>query len=390
MLRFFVVTLIVMSVSVFAQDSKEHVEKSEQIAHKVSQLTGTAVNPLLVSGAIGAYKYYSTPVEARSQLPWYYQSWFFAICLALALLAFIVSCPSIIANLPSQISGFVELCNKQIGLVLATPGILSTIMALGSDLVEAQAAASISQPYLYASFLPIELPQNIWFISIVPMLLFVFFAIWLLNFVFDVFIFFSPFGWFELGLKILRGIFYVTLLTVTIFFPQMVFVLVIPIAIISVILFGWSIRRVIMGFVFLKDFLNRKKEKSIDKDEIAVFADSSLGCPAKCYGVLTVQDENLVFSYKKFFLFRKIKTINNTELVLKKGFLYSTLYNNGTATCSLPPRYQKITEQVRDSLRIQKFEDSTLKKGFRGAIEWIKEFKNEGSANQSKYCATRR
>ncbi|MCL2102268.1 MAG: hypothetical protein FWH22_11225, partial [Fibromonadales bacterium] len=65
--------------------------------------------------------------------------------------------------------------------------------------------------------------------------------------------------------------------------------------------------------------------------------------------------------------------------ILRKGFIYSNIYNNGVALCSLPPRYQKITEQVKENFNIHKIEDGRLKKGIKGIIEWIKEFKDNVS-----------
>ncbi|MCL2100807.1 MAG: hypothetical protein FWH22_03745, partial [Fibromonadales bacterium] len=81
MTRLLAAILFALSVSIFAQegqeqlknqDTKEHFETSELVAHRMALLTGTAVNPLLVTGAIGAYKYYIATETEKSQLPWYY------------------------------------------------------------------------------------------------------------------------------------------------------------------------------------------------------------------------------------------------------------------------------------------------------------------------------
>ena len=115
-LMFFAVVLLTMSVSVIAQektqwepeqlhnqDAQRHFKESEKIAQKAAMLTGTAINPLYVVGAVGIYKYYNTPVESRNQLPWFYSPWFLATCLVLALIA---TFPGLLnfLNLPPQIS----------------------------------------------------------------------------------------------------------------------------------------------------------------------------------------------------------------------------------------------------------------------------------------------
>lgn len=384
--KFLIVALFSLTVSVFAQngqeklqnqDIEEHFETSELVANKMALLTGTAVNPLLVTGAIGAYKYYTVPELERSLLPWYYKPWFWSICLALVVLSFLASIPSITINLPSFISGFIELCNKKIGLLLTTPIIFDSVTTIARELAGEAHAALIADPaYAYASFLPWEwasaMPEILWFVAIVPMLLFVFFAIWLFNYTFDVLVFLSPFGWLDLCIKIFRGIFYIVLLVIAVFVPQLVFVLVIPLAVVSVLMFGWSVRRVVMGFVFFKDFLNKEKEARIHKNGVGAFAGPYLGVPTKCFGRLTTKDGNLLFSWRRFFLFKKIKTVENPRLVLKKGFFNSDLCNGSIFLCTLPPSYKKIDYQLQSYLDIELIEDSKLKKGVKGVIEWVK------------------
>jgi hypothetical protein len=368
--------LLLLPTLLFAQtaEAEEYFETNKEVAGKLAVLTGTAYNPLLISGIVGSYKYYNTPAEERNSLPWYYSFWFCTACLILVALSFLVSIPSIFINLPSSVSAAVELCNKNIGLIVTTPIVFAGVISLSNLLADNANSSQISdQTYLYSSFIPMEwlpsISQNLWGIAIVPMLLFVFFAIWLFNYVFDVLMLLNPFGWIELFLKIARGLFYVILLAASVFFPQLIFVIVFVVAVISVFMFGWSIRRVVMGFVFLKDFLNKNKETSIDENGIVAFSNSITGIPSKSIGRLTEKDDELLFFYKKFFLFSKTASIGKSEPVLKKGSIYSQIYNNRTALCLLPPRYQKAIEQVQAHLSIYRIEDSATKKG----IKWLKE-----------------
>jgi hypothetical protein len=360
------------------QDVKEHFEQSKLLSQNVAQLTGMALEPLLVIGAIGAYKYLTSSEEAKSLLPWYYMPWFWLICLIVYAAVHFPTALSVI-GFPSQISSAFKAGGKVIGLVVTSPIIFDQVTTIART-PRMQDAFSSAQPYQYlsASFVPWEwfsgTPEIIWFITIAPMLFFIFFAMWLLNFVFDMLTFLSPFGFIDALLEFFRIVFYTVLLVVAIFLPQLVFFLVIPLAFISIISFGWSVRRTVMGFVFIRDFINRKKETSIDEQGIAAFAGPSLGCSNKCYGKLTKKDEYLLFSYKKYFLLRKAKIINSSELVLKKEILYSNLYSNGVLVCTLPLRYQKIAEKVKMNLNVQRIEDGNLKKGLNGMIEWIKEF----------------
>jgi hypothetical protein len=374
-------------LAVFAQDVgqeqsedlgvKQHIEQSKLLSQKFTQLTGIALEPTLVVGAMGAYTYLTSSKEARGALAWYCMPWFWVTCLIVCATLHFPTALSVI-GLPSQVSSAFKALDKNVGFVLTSPVIIDQIKNVAGTL-SVQVASSGTQPcsYLSASLIPWELlsglPSTFWFITIAPMLLFVFFSIWLLNLVFDMLVFLSPFGFVDALLEFFRIAFYAILLAVAVFMPQLVFVLIIPIAIISVIMFGWSVRRSIMGLVFFNDFINRKKDLSIDEKGVMAFAGQSLGFPNKCCVKITKNGETLLFSYKKFFLFKKTKTINNLELILKRGVLYSCLYTNETFICTLPLRYQKIMEKVQTSLNIQKIEDSHLKKGITGMVEWAKD-----------------
>jgi len=376
--------LFAMSISAFSQENLEQLQSQEieeylaehkNINNTIATLTGTAINPLLIPGTIGAYKYYTTPNEARNLLPWFYQPWFFGICLVLATLAYIPAIPADFLNLPPAFSKFIELCNKKIGLLLASPLLFDTVTSLAKQLAEtAPSAFTVDRQFVYASVVPWErlsgIPQVLLFIAIVPMLLFVFFAMWLLNYVFDVLIVLCPFGWIDLFLKILRGIFYALLLITAVYFPQLIYILVIPVAIVSILLFGWSVRRAIMGLVFLNDFIFRNKNAPVGKIGLLAFWGSKKGVKNKSIGRLTERDGDLSFSFRRYFLFRNTVAIDRSEIVVKKGFLYSTIHNNGVAVCALPPRYQNSTEEIKTYLDAR-IEDGALKKGLKGIWEWF-------------------
>ena len=356
----------------------EYLEKSKNFTHTLAILTGTAVNPLFVTSAVGIYEYYSTPQEKRDQLPWFYSSWFLILCISLVVIAFLISIPSSVTNLPPTISAFVELCNKKIGLLMTTPIILDMVTTNAKLLAEnVHSKLTADSVYFHASFIPTEflsaIPSTIWLILIVPMLLFTFFTIWFLNYVFDILIFLCPFGWVDLCLKIARGIFFAILLAVAIFFPQLTFGLFLIVAIISILLLGWSVRWVVMGIIFLKDFLFRN-ENVFNEKSIIAFSNSSIGIPSRCFGRLTNNEGQIRFLYRKFFLFPKAVTIKSTELLLKKGFLFSKITNDRNAIGILPPRYQNVSEQIQNLLNIQRIEDkSQIKNGINNFVMFVKD-----------------
>jgi len=89
-------------------------------------------------------------------------------------------------------------------------------------------------------------------------------------------------------------------------------------------------------------------------------------------GRLKQENGKWLFTYRGGFLFEKTKTKEKKESLIRKGFLYSEIFDNGKILCSLPPRYQKNAGQVQAYLNIDKLEDSKLKKGIKAVIAWVK------------------
>lgn len=378
----FVMVLMAVPVSLFAEGQKEQqmkeVAQIESVSLSVSEMTGVAINPLLVTTAIGIHRNIKAgSAEARGQLPWYFQTWFIVICGLFVLLSYLISIPSIAFNIPPQVSSFIEQFNKIIGFVIATPviyDIITPISGLMADNV--QAALSVSDMYVYASVVPVgfleHIPGIVWNVMTTVMMLFVYAAIWLMNITFDAAIFICPFGWVDTALKTVRAAYFAFLVILSAIYPPLAFIITLPVIIIAVLLFGWSIRRFVRSFVFLTDFLSRRKEDAFDARGILAFSEQGFSMPSKRMGRLTEQDGKWVFTYQKGFFFEKTITADKAYTVLKKGFICSDIRNGGKLLCSLPPRYQKVTEQVQDWLHIDKRDEGKIKRGLKAAGAWIK------------------
>ena len=423
MKRFFfavlIIVLLVMPNFLFAQDQYPYMMQENEILSidnisvSISQLTGAAISPLLVTGAIGAYKYITAPSkDARKQLPWYFQPWFFIICLLITVPALLSSTTSFV-NIDQKITKILDLLNKKIGLLLVTPilfEIISPFFRLVTD--NAQTAFTLNNAnnlYAYASLFstdfPVAIPIIIWLFFTAAALVFVFLAIWLLNYIFDIIIFLCPFGFAEAFLKTVRGAYFSLLILFAFIYPPLGLILTLPIIIISVALFGWSIRRAVMGIVFIYDFITKKKDTVIDKSGVIAFSEAGFKMPAKRMGKINQQDGKWFFTFRKFFLFEKTVIIEKTESIFTKGLLFSEIRQNttllpandlpyahshavsieGIAICSLPPRYQKICTHVQSYLGVEKFEETKLGKGIKAIIAWIKK---QFSARESSQSAT--
>ena len=57
-----------------------------KMAEAMSATTGMAISPLLGVSAVGAWRYWQTPPEARGNVPWFAHPWFWGPALFLVLL----------------------------------------------------------------------------------------------------------------------------------------------------------------------------------------------------------------------------------------------------------------------------------------------------------------
>jgi hypothetical protein len=230
-------------------ESKEHKEyqmKIDDIAMQAATITGTAINPLLISGAIGFLEYSKTTDEEKNKLPWYYQRWFFIMCFVMVGIAFVPSALLSPFGFPPQISAFFESSNKVVGLAFSSPIIFDIVTRIADSFSGATQTSMNNQtmPYIAASIIPLNSLENIYFVATVILLSVSFFAIWAMNFLFDILIMLSPFGWFDLLLKFARGIFFALLVALTFFAPILVIVLFVVLAIIAFIGFFKSFGKI--------------------------------------------------------------------------------------------------------------------------------------------------
>jgi len=386
----FIAILILLPTSVFADNPlamKEHeIININSIALATSQLTGMAISPLLVTGIIGAYKYYNLPSEHRSSLPWYFQPWFFIMCLAITvpeLVTAVIKMTGVeVTGVVNKVADTLKIFNKTAGLLLATPVLLDIINPFAAltanHIYEAMQASNTYM--VYASSFPTEwlytIPLFIWGIITAICMFFVFIAIWLFNMVFDFLIFLCPFGQVEIVLKAIRGTYFAFLIGLTFINPLLGFLMTLPLIIVSLLMFAWSVRRTVMGVVYMKDILSvfsKKPPVTIGNKGVLAFSEAGLKMAKKRIGWLKEEDGKWKFTYRRFFLFKKTKTADKFDSVLRKGFFYSDVRNNKLPVCSLPPRYQKIDSQIQSYLNIDRFEETAIKRGLKAALAWLKE-----------------
>jgi len=112
--------------------------QSEEISGVLSKTIGIAISPILGMGALGAYGYFTTPVEERAHLPWYNSPKFWIPLLVILL--FVISKDFLATLLPflhpfkKPFDGLANFGNI-ISAVISMPIVLSFLTNMNSDIV---------------------------------------------------------------------------------------------------------------------------------------------------------------------------------------------------------------------------------------------------------------
>jgi len=320
-----------------------------ELARTITQVTGVAISPLLGTGAVGAWRYFETPVDRRAQLPWYAQPWFWVPALALVAVAFAKDAmgpvtPSVLKK-PLDVAEVVE--NKVSGLVAAGAFVPLVVGLFGGlpgteagNLAGAGLAAATSSPWINTLLAPFAVVA--------------FVVVWLLGHVINVLILISPFTTLDTVLKMARTAVLGTLVGASFIDERVGMVWALVIILVGTLLAGWSFRLTVLGTVFVWDVLSRRR-RSFRPDPEAnwVFLSRDLGeAPLRTYGKLRREENDaLKLTYRPFLVGREqTVTLPPGKYCVGRGFVYADLLKHeGEDTVRfgiLPPRYKGHEAEV--------------------------------------------
>ena len=244
------------------------------LAEGISQITGTAVSPLLGVSAIGTWTYFSTAAEHRDQLPWYCQPLAWGI--GFSVLALCFAKDSLGIALPPLVKkplDFLELFENKASAAIASTAFVPLIAAQMSQRVAASRAAATetasfmsgegtllaSAPMPTLSALPL---LETWLL--VPLAIFGFLVVWLLGHAINVLMLLSPFGIVDAFLKFIRLLAIAVIVTITAIFPTLGVILCLALIVIAALLAPAAFRLAafgsLMGGDYLVSLVRRKKK----------------------------------------------------------------------------------------------------------------------------------
>lgn len=345
------------------------------LAESISTTTGVAISPLVVMGALGAYKYCTTDEGSRGGLEWFCHPAVWGLALGIGGLLLLKSTGKVIIPAPfvapvDALDHFARHTAKPIaGICTAVPASMKAVAAFG-------ALNQTQEGVMYASALPLDgIPG--WGIA-TAITSFIFAVVWMSFNAVDTLVMLCPFGPVELISKLLKGFILVLIVAFAALSPVLALILCAVIILIATKVAGWAYRLTIFGFVLMYDLLMPgSARKRIDLSAPHAFVKcKAKKIPARTYGRITNEPEGLVFRYRPVFFAPTRKVVlPSTERYIVKGILMSGM-NDSVKTkqfckASFPPRYKKQEEAIAANLRITDIRDCSLIRGWKGFKLWF-------------------
>lgn len=330
------------------------------LAHAVSTITGVAISPLLGTGALGAYRWFTAKDEGtRTRLPWYAQPrfWLPALLIVAVCAAKDASGVALPPVLKKPLDALEVVENKFSGLIAAgavVPFAVDTLWKLTLQDAAANAGAAAAPTGL--AMIPMSGVNwtPVLDVLTIPFGIAVFLVVWMASHAINVLILLSPWGAIDTGLKAARtALLGLVTLTATIN-PWIGALLSVVVIIAAYLVAGWSFRLTVFGTVMSWDFLTRRRRRFVPAGNAnRLFSSSALrDVPVRTYGRLVRREGGLDFVYRPW-LVRPTHTVPVTEpaaaIGVGVGLFYSIVTVDGERTLFLlPPRYRGHENTVAD------------------------------------------
>ena len=348
------------------RDLSERSVRGKSISEAVSQLTGTAINPLLGITALGMYRYFTTPPNLQDQLPFYDQPYVWIPLIAIMVIMFFKStiCEAM-PFLKVPLNALGDLVHKG-GACLVLPVVLyefaqvfavptADVLAAAGDFVfpTAYAAEGVSSS-LSDGWMTLG-----WIVSsIVGAVSYA--AVWVVWNVVDVAILVLPVPFLDIILKSFRHAVMALLTGAATLHPLLGLVVSLMILWICFRLAGWAFRLSVMGFVFATDILLWRKSGTINGTVgIPAFITATAGkrwkLPARQYGRLRYEtDGTLYFVWRSWLvgLKHEKKLGHSNDYQGGSTLLYPMVFESAgeNVLFRLPPRYRRDSLAITNAL----------------------------------------
>lgn len=249
-------TLVIAQGSSVAEKTKAlpHTDRlpGVDLAEGLTMVTGTSITPLFGVTALGAWRYYKTPLAKRAALPWYCNpvAWGIgAFILILGMSKSVLLSPFPLLKKPFDVLGtFTSSGNALLASVTAIPFIMQELMLN----VPSDSIALVSAPgFQLASSFSLG-----WFdfrYLLVPIVVAWFGLVWMASNAINVLIMLSPFGLVDATLKLFKVLLLALISLATLISPVLGLVFCLVLVYLAWLVAPWSFRLTVFGFLVGQD-----------------------------------------------------------------------------------------------------------------------------------------
>ena len=350
------------------------------ITSGITQITGLAINPLLVLIVIGVLDWQSLPEGATPLLhanPWFWGS----LCALLAFSLGLRLLTPLIPGFGKLLKGVILVEQKIMGLLAA--GLLIPTIALtmentgltSSDHAQVAVAGIFgTSGYVVAGLL-------------------IYLVVWVVSHVIDSLVLLSPFALIDATLLTMRGTLLAILGVAYWIHPAISAGICCVLIVICFLIAGWCIRINILASTFAFDLLTlRCKWMRPNQWPIRVFITGKSGlAPTRTRGLLERDPDGLRVRWRRFYWLTKRSTVlHRGSAKLVRGVVWSELYAESSpkvlVTLILPPRYFNHDQWITEHLEIPA-ENGTIRRGLAGVVDFFRNIWSAGSKKHVEYIS---
>jgi hypothetical protein len=360
------------------KESKEVYVPGVALSQGITEITGVAISPMLGVSAVGAWRYWKTPAEARASLPWYAQPWAWGTGMALLALCFLKdSLGTAVPGVLKKPFDMVELFENKASALVASGAFVPLVAAEMAKHVEAEKAAVVVPT---ASMVG----ETVAFIDLswlmIPGAVIAFLLVWICSHAINVLIILSPFSTVDAALKLMRTGLLAMIGVVYAIAPWLAAALCVVLILVAAWLAPAAMRLAIFGARFAADILLpwRGKRRATPESPHVFTLGRLAGLPARTGGRLVLLDDGTaVFRFRRWCVLdeRTVPLPEGMRQVEKGIFSPSLIHGQGEGEATLLlflPRYRGHEEKLAQHLKLQGVRDHAVARGFAAVKEWLK------------------
>ena len=350
------------------------------ITSGITQITGLAINPLLVLIVIGVHDY-CCPTAGKT-LPLYANPWIWgSLCALFATIFGLRLLTPLFPGTGKILKGFILVEQKIMGLLAAglfMPTIASTLENAGfsSNNHDQVAAAGFfgTTGYVVAGLL-------------------IYSVVWVVSHVIDSLVLLSPFALIDATLLTIRATFLAILAGAYYLSPLFSAGLCCILIVICFFIAGWCIRINLLASTFAFDLLTlRCLWVRPNQWPLRIFITGKSGlAPTRTRGLLERDPDGLRVRWRRFYWPIKRSTVlHRGSAKLVRGVVWSELHAESSpkvlVTLILPPRYFNHDQWITEHLEIPA-ENGTIRRGVAGVVDFFRNIWSAGSKKHVEYIS---